>query len=294
MVWKEITFICDRQYTAAFEDYILSLGACSVTYTEADETLILEPNIGDTPLWGKIYFTALFTEDFNINNIKEHIAQQLYPNAKHITFRIFKDEDWERTCMQDFHAIQLSTQLWICPSWEQPPEPNAINIMLDPGLAFGTGSHETTSLCLNWLERNIKGAETHFDIGCGSGILGIAAIKLGAASTVGLDIDPQAIKSTLDNAKNNNLNGSDLSAYISGSEPKDIDYDIITANILASTLIELTDYITQKVKTQGKIALSGILKEQAEEVLKYYSESFEMEKPQYKNEWALLTGTKKC
>jgi ribosomal protein L11 methyltransferase len=294
MLWKEVTFICEKKYTTAFEDYILSLGACSVTYTEADKTLILEPNIGDTPLWDKISFTALFTEDFNIDKIKEHIAKQLYPNAKNITIREFKDEDWERTCMQDFHPIKLSPRLWICPSWEQPPEPDAINIMLDPGLAFGTGSHETTFLCLDWLEKNIIGKETLLDIGCGSGILGISAIKLGAASTVGIDIDPQAIISTLDNAKNNNIKATEFTAYISGSEPQGIHYNIVTANILASTLIDLVDYITSKVRKNGKIALSGILKEQVEEVLKTYSKYFKMEQPQYKNEWALLSGTKKC
>jgi ribosomal protein L11 methyltransferase len=293
MLWKEITFTCQKSDVTSLEDYMLELGACSVTFKDAKNTPILEPSIGETPLWDQVQLTSLFTEEYDIRTLSTQIKQNANLKAIALETRTFADEDWERTWMDNFHPIQFGPRLWVCPSWEEIPEPDAVNILLDPGLAFGTGTHETTALCLAWLDENIKGQESVIDYGCGSGILAIVAKKLGAASVCGIDIDPQAIIATRDNAEKNNIHPATIQIYMADDQPASLQSDIVVANILAGILIDLSEHITAKVKPHGKIVLSGILKDQVEAVLLHYSQTFDMSAPIYRNEWALLTGTKK-
>jgi ribosomal protein L11 methyltransferase len=272
---------------------MFALGACSVTFRDAEDTPILEPSIGETPLWDQVQLTSLFTEEYDIHTLSSKIKRMAPLKTSTPETRIFADEDWERTWMNDFHPIQFGPRLWVCPSWEEIPEPDAVNILLDPGLAFGTGTHETTALCLTWLDENIKGKESVIDYGCGSGILAIAAKKLGADTVYGIDIDPQAIIATRDNAEKNHIDPKTIQIYMADDQPALLQSDIVVANILAGILIDLSEHITAIVKPHGKIVLSGILKEQAETVLLHYSQAFKMSSPIYKNEWTLLTGTKK-
>jgi ribosomal protein L11 methyltransferase len=189
-----------------------------------------------------------------------------------------------------FDPIRISERLWITPTWHESPDPSAVNLQLDPGLAFGTGSHPTTRLCLQWLDAHIKGGETVLDYGCGSGILAIAALKLGAGHTVGTDIDPQAIRSSLDNAQQN---GVSADFYLPDALPAG-QHDVVVANILANPLRMLGELLASHVKTGGKIVLSGILAEQADELSAIYSTWFEMDAPVFDEGWTRLTGTKRA
>ncbi|KZY88469.1 ribosomal protein L11 methyltransferase, partial [Oleiphilus sp. HI0072] len=214
-----------------------------------------------------------------------------------LRFEILENEDWTRKWIDNFKPIQFGRRLWICPSWHDIPEPNAVNLMLDPGLAFGTGTHPTTALCLKWLDAyalNDDGLnnKTVVDFGCGSGILGLAALLLGAKSVVGIDNDPQALLATQDNAKRNEVEAQQFPVYLPEDSPKD-QVDLVLANILAQPLHDLRSNIAALVKPKGKLILSGILEHQAAALVHDYEEWFEMDKPQLEDGWVCLTGTKK-
>jgi ribosomal protein L11 methyltransferase len=195
--------------------------------------------------------------------------------------------------MSDFKAMQFGERLWVCPSWQEPPEPSAVNLMLDPGLAFGSGSHATTSMCLQWLEKNIRNDNTVIDYGCGSGILAIAAALLGATRVIAVDNDPQAITATIENAKRNNIRKGVIETYLPDQLPDDraaLRSDILIANILAEPLMQLAEDLSHLVKPKGHIALSGLLAEQADELLEHYGSWFEMDEAVLSEEWARLSG----
>jgi len=196
--------------------------------------------------------------------------------------------------MENFKPMQFGSRLWVCPSWQEAPDANAVNLLLDPGLAFGTGTHPTTALCLKWLDGQGETLinKSVIDYGCGSGILGIAALLLGASSVVGVDNDPQALLASNDNLLRNKLESSQLETYLPNKLPK-MQADILLANILAQPLHELRDRLAELTKIGGYIVLSGILEEQAEDLRSYYEAHFEMDKVVIEDGWARLTGTKK-
>ena len=209
-----------------------------------------------------------------------------------INTRVFKDQDWTRTWMEDFKPMQFGQRLWVYPSWEEVPEQaDKTILLLDPGLAFGTGTHQTTALCLEYLDTHIKHNETVIDYGCGSGILAIAAKKLGAKQVIGIDNDPQAILASNSNAQKNTLTNN-INFYLANEAPI-IKADIVIANILASILIMLSSEITQRVKAGGKLVLCGILDDQVNDVINAYQNDFTFTQPQNKDEWVLLIGIKK-
>ena len=192
--------------------------------------------------------------------------------------------------MDNFHPMQFGDRLWICPSWREIPAPEAVNVMLDPGLAFGTGTHPTTSLCLKWLDsQNTKG-QSVVDFGCGSGILAVAALKLGASSAIGIDIDPQALQASKENARRNAVDHL-LSVFLPKDQPQ-IQADFVLANILSGPLLELRDVISDYCKPGGKLVLSGILAEQIPVIEKAYGEFFTLEASQIEGEWARVSGIK--
>ncbi|MDF1763056.1 MAG: 50S ribosomal protein L11 methyltransferase, partial [Oleibacter sp.] len=205
---------------------------------------------------------------------------------------ILEDKDWVRAWMEDYHPMCFGERLWVCPSWREPPEANAVNLMLDPGLAFGTGTHPTTSLCLKFLDGDIQGDELVVDYGCGSGILGIAALLLGARHMVGVDIDPQALLATEDNANRNHIARDRYEIYLPEATPN-VQADVTVANILAGPLEALAPNIAALTKRGGRLALSGLLAEQADSVSSRYSEWFDMQTPQQEGDWIVLTGTKR-
>ena len=296
MLWKEISLTCLKSKLDDLEDYLLDQGACSVTYQDAKDQPILEPKAGENPLWDEIVLVALFTEEYDQDAIAHALTHSALNQAiiGKIQIRDFPDQDWTRTWMDDFKPMQFGSRLWIYPSWYTPEIHTAdqVNILLDPGLAFGTGTHQTTALCLSWLDQNIKGNENVIDFGCGSGILGIAAKKLGAAQVTAIDNDPQAIFASYANAQKNNIS-SDYIACLPNKIPPETLADILIANILAGILIKLVPTIQAQVKQNGKLALSGILQAQVDEVILAFSPYFIMNKPVFQDEWVLISGIRK-
>ncbi|NCB30925.1 MAG: 50S ribosomal protein L11 methyltransferase [Clostridia bacterium] len=205
---------------------------------------------------------------------------------------LVEDKDWVRAWMDDYHPMPFGQRLWVCPSWREPPQPDAVNLLLDPGLAFGTGTHPTTALCLRYLDREVQGNELVVDYGCGRGILGIAALLLGAKHMVGVDIDPQALTATRDNAGRNGIADDRYEIYLPADTPA-VQGDITVANILAGPLTELGPHIAGLTRQGGKLALSGLLAEQAEEVSACYSQWFDMAPAQQQDDWVILTGIKR-
>ncbi len=292
MPWLQLKLKSHEEYVEQIGDAISELGALSVTLMDAKDTPILEPAPGETPLWNDVLMMFLFDADIDTKAfLKLWHSNPLAKNCRSEKFELLEDKDWEREWMDRFHPMKFGSRLWICPSWKEIPDQNAVNVMLDPGLAFGTGTHPTTALCLEWLDSQDLNNKTLIDYGCGSGILAIAALKLGAKKVYAVDIDPQAILATKENAKRNGVFDERLIVdYPAAIE--DTVTEIVIANILAGPLVELSQKIAGHCSKNGLIALSGILKNQATITREAYLQWFKMEEPAYKEDWSRLSGTK--
>jgi len=286
--WLQIIFQCAREQSEVLEDALLELGALSITYQDAADQPVLEPGVGEMPLWNEIKFSALFTADVDTADILDQLANALSFVLPQHRVEILEKKDWERAWMDHYHAMRFGPRLWICPSWQRPVDSTAVNLMLDPGLAFGTGTHPTTSLCLQWLDSAALKGKTVVDFGCGSGVLGIAALLLGAETVLSVDNDPQALVATQDNAKRNNCE-SRLKVGLPGRariEP----VDIVLANILAKPLIDLAELLKAALKPGGVIILSGLLLEQAEAVMQAYRPQVRFVDPVEFDGWIRVEG----
>ena len=275
---------------------LLLLGALSVDIHDADvdtpkeQAMYGEPGEPAAHLWSCNHITALFAEDAPIDAIMLKVASSIgmvQPPTYHTA--ILADNDWVRLTQAQFEPIRISQRLWIVPTWHTPADSNAINITLDPGLAFGSGSHPTTRLCLRWLEANVHGGEQVLDYGCGSGILAIAALKLGAASAIGVDVDAQAIQASRDNAAANQVAAQ---FYLPDGVP-DQQADIVIANILTNPLKMLAPLLAGTTRPGGKIVLSGILSVQAEDVRAIYAQWFDILPAAEEDGWVCLSGVKR-
>lgn len=296
MSWLQFSFKTTEKHAEEIGIQLQKLGAESVTFEDTQDTPILEPLPGEVYYWQNTTISALFSIKTDRYEIEKWL--KLKENAgiiSDIQCRTLQDQDWERVCLQDIKPIQVGSRLWICPSWETPPDSSAVNLMLDPGLAFGTGTHPTTALCLEWLEGHISGGETIIDYGCGSGILGLAALKLGAKRIIAVDLDPQALSATLDNAKRNNIPTTALEIYLPHQLPSPPPTtSILVANILLQPLLTLAPLFATMVQPKGHLLLSGILITQIEHIRGAYSPWFDFsENPRTKNEWACLTATRR-
>lgn len=292
MSWLQLRVDTSRETTEAIEDALLAAGAASVTMEDSANQPILEPAVGETPLWNQTRVTGLFNADTDTDQATVIATASFGQNLPTYRWEILEDRDWEREWMENFHPMRFGQRLWICPSWKTPPEADAVNLMLDPGLAFGTGTHPTTALCLEWLDGCDVTGKTVVDYGCGSGILGIAALLLGAKEVVAVDNDPQALIATLDNAKRNNIDSSKISVYLPDDAPNDYQADIMLANILAGPLGELSPILSKMTDSNGLLALSGIISSQSAGLLEIYQQWFDMDKPVLQDEWVRLTGKK--
>ncbi|MCP3908160.1 MAG: 50S ribosomal protein L11 methyltransferase [Oceanicoccus sp.] len=292
MSWLQLRVDTSRETTEAIEDALLAAGAVSVTMEDSADQPILEPAVGETPLWNQTRVTGLFNADTDTDQATVIATASFGQNLPTYRWEILEDRDWEREWMENFHPMRFGQRLWICPSWKTPPEADAVNLMLDPGLAFGTGTHPTTALCLEWLDGCDVTGKTVVDYGCGSGILGIAALLLGAKEVVAVDNDPQALIATLDNAKRNNIDSSKISVYLPDDAPNDYQADIMLANILAGPLGELSPILSKMTDSNGLLALSGIISSQSAGLLEIYQQWFDMDKPVLQDEWVRLTGKK--
>ncbi|EIN5960648.1 50S ribosomal protein L11 methyltransferase [Vibrio cholerae] len=293
MPWIQIKLNATNDNAEAIGDMLMEeTGAVSVTFLDAKDTPVFEPLPGETRLWGDTDVVALYEADMDTSLILQQIkaSNMLAEGFAHKVEQV-EDKDWEREWMDNFHPMQFGRRLWICPSWREVPDPQAVNVMLDPGLAFGTGTHPTTALCLEWLDNLDLTGKTVIDFGCGSGILAIAAIKLGAAKVIGIDIDPQALLASKDNAARNGVEDQ-IEVYLPKDQPEGLVADVVVANILAGPLRELSPIIKGLLKPGGQLAMSGILDTQAESVVEFYRDDLELDPIAEKSEWCRISGRK--
>lgn len=290
MPWIQLKINTSGAHAEQLGDALSESGAVSVTFQDTHDTPVFEPLPGETRLWGDTDVIGLYDAETDMAEVVAILAQEplLGAGFRHKIEQL-EDKDWEREWMENFHPMQFGKRLWICPSWRDVPDPSAVNVMLDPGLAFGTGTHPTTALCLQWLDGLDLAGKTIIDFGCGSGILAIAALKLGAARAIGIDIDPQAIQASRDNAQRNGVSER-LELYLPKDQPKDLSADVVVANILAGPLRELAPLISVLPKTGGHLGLSGILASQAESVAQAYDALFQLDPVAEKEEWCRITG----
>lgn len=291
MAWIQITTDVAEPLAEPLSDSMTEMGAVSVTFMDAQDEPIYEPEIGTTPIWSLTKVMSLFDAETNAKFIVETVQANM-PQLKNHVFKIeaIEDKDWVREWMDQFTPMQFGNNLWIVPSWHDAPNPNAVNLLLDPGMAFGTGTHPTTAMCLEWLDANPPAGKTVIDYGCGSGILALAAQKLGASSVKGTDIDPQAIQASEQNAQRNGEQIAFALVEHFDSEP----VDLLIANILSGPLKELAPEFERLLKPGGELVLSGLLTTQADELIEHYKQfGFELTELATTDEWARLSG-KKC
>ena len=295
MAWIEATFLSDAAHAEPLCDALLENGALSACIEDADAgTAEEKPQFGEpgsltSPGWDRSRIVALFDTDTAIDEVLSAACQEAGITAiPSYTTTNVEEQNWVQLTQAQFDPICISERLWIVPSWHEAPNPEAINLILDPGMAFGTGSHPTTRLCLEWLEREVRGGETVLDYGCGSGILAIAAARLGCASVTGVDIDPQAVIAANNNAEANNVTAT----FFDSAESLSGQFDLVVANILSNPLKILAAAICAHVQPGGKLALSGILVEQAEEIIEIYRPWLALTIADQREGWVCLAGSR--
>ncbi|MBU9834868.1 50S ribosomal protein L11 methyltransferase [Rahnella sp. L72c] len=294
MPWIQLKINTTGNDAETLSDALIESGAVSVTFQDTHDNPVFEPLPGETLLWGDTDAIGLYDAETDMDEVID-ILENAPLLGKGFAHKIeqLEDKDWEREWMDNFHPMRFGERLWICPSWRDVPDPNAVNVMLDPGLAFGTGTHPTTAMCLQWLDSLDLNGKTVIDFGCGSGILAIAALKLGAKHVVGIDIDPQAIQASRDNAERNGVSEG-LSLYLPQDQPEDLSADVVVANILAGPLRELAPLISVLPVAGGHLGLSGVLASQAQSVADAYKDKFDLDPVAEKEEWCRITGIKKA
>ncbi|GAA4099020.1 50S ribosomal protein L11 methyltransferase [Zhongshania borealis] len=292
MTWLQLRLDTNPASAPKLEDALLEIGAAAVTMEDNADQPVYEPGVGETPMWQQTRVTGLFTADTNMDAtliaLESLFGEALPPNRS----EILEDRDWIREWMDSYHPIQCGERLWICPSWREPVDPSAVNLLLDPGLAFGTGTHPTTWLCMQWLDQQNLDGLTVIDYGCGSGILGIAALLLGAKKVIAIDNDPQALTATRDNAQRNNIDDSRIDCLLPEQIPANLHGHVMVANILAGPLISLAPNLAACLDADAPICLSGILNTQAEELLNCYRQWFNTLELTAKDEWVRINGVK--
>lgn len=291
-MWLQIHLTTTKQTAPLAELLLDELGALSITMGDAADEPLLEPALGTTPLWHRTRVTGLFPEESNPEHLCKSIRSELQQDSLfEIEVEHLADQVWERVWMDNFHPMRFGQHLWIAPDGQHPEDPKAITVQLDPGLAFGTGTHPTTALCLKWLDQAQIEGKTIIDFGCGSGILSIAALLLGAGSVTAVDHDPQALQATADNAEKNRVRNN--LTILDNQQPLGVIADITLANILANTIIELEPLFAAHTKSYGQIILSGILEEQADAVITAFDRNFDIQSPIIQEGWVLLHGLRR-
>ncbi len=292
--WQEWAVETHSPMSESLEEWLFEHGALAVTLEDNANEPLLEPGPGETPLWQNVVLTALFAGDADLSSIKAALPRTLLAeNSKSEVSRL-EDREWTRVWMDDFAPIQMGPRLWVCPSWAEPPDDAQVNVMLDPGLAFGTGTHATTAMCLGALDAAVSGGESVVDYGCGSGILAIAALKLGASKALGVDNDPQALAASRDNAARNQISTDQFDVVM----PEDNVLlawsnaaSVVVANILAGPLLSLAHELIELTAPGGRLLLTGVLEEQAAELIEHY-EYVGLEVADRRDGWVLLSGIK--
>ncbi len=290
MDWQQLHIITNSDQITVLEDTLMELGSLAITHQDAGQQAIFELLPGSEPKWDKTKLSALFTKDANLSAITETLEKQ-FPNLDYMSEQL-PDQQWERVWLKNFKPMQFGNNTWICPTGFEIPQPDAITILLDPGLAFGTGTHPTTALCLTWIDQNDLQDKVIVDYGCGSGILAIAALKHGAKKVIAVDHDKQALIATAENAKRNGIALHQLDIYQPDNVPHNSQADIVMANILAEPLISLTKTLANFLPINGPIVLSGILAPQATLIMQGYKSHFDDFSITQQDDWLLMTSTK--
>jgi ribosomal protein L11 methyltransferase len=292
MPWLQLILECSADDAPLYSDLLSEQGAAAVTMVDSADQPLFEPAVGTTPLWNNTRVVGLFETDVDIDAVLLELAAARAPEPlPPLRIEQLEDKDWNRAWMDTFQPMRFGERVWIVPSWHTPPDANGVNILLDPGLAFGTGTHPTTRLCLEWLDAHPPRGAKVIDYGCGSGILAIAAAMLGADSVLCIDNDPQALVATRDNAERNKVE-SRLIAMLPESATES-PCELLLANILAGPLMELAEKFSRLVQHGGHVVLSGILPEQAEAVRASYLPWFDMAEPTEHDGWIRLEGRHK-
>jgi len=294
--WLTLSVQAAANHAEALSESLLAHGALSVDLLDADadtpdeQAIFGEPGEPTASVWQHNLVNALFEQNADVESILQTCYAELgiTPPPAHRIEKL-EENDWVRLTQSQFDPIRISPRLWIVPTWHTPADPAAINIVLDPGLAFGTGSHPTTRLCLRWLDANLTGGETVLDYGCGSGILAIAALKLGASNAIGVDIDAQAVQASRDNAQANQMRAD----FFLPDDIRLAQYDVVVANILTNPLRVLAPLLAGATRPGGRIVLSGILAAQAAEVSLIYAQWFDLAPAVIEDGWCCLSGLKK-
>ena len=296
MPFLQVNIVVPSSHAELLSDELMEVGALSTAIedayagTDKEQPIFDEPNEPSAEIWEQSLIIAMFDADTDVDAAVALLPDNMRPVKEAYTVTSVADQDWVKLTQSQFDPIHVSERLWITPTWHEAPTDGSINIELDPGLAFGTGSHPTPFLCLRWLDANMPQGAAVLDYGCGSGILAITAAKLGAGKVVGVDIDKQAIRASHDNAAQNQVN---IEVYLPDEQPEG-QFDVVVANILANPLRMLGQMLAGRVKTDGQIVLSGILAEQVEEISALYQQWFDMKPATIQDGWACLFGIKRA
>ena len=292
MSWQQLNCYTTSTHQDTIVELMEAANAVSITWQDAEDDPILEPRPGEMRLWDKLIITALYEQDTDISALLTELdTHKTQWQIQSLIVETIEDQAWERAWMDSFQPMCFGKRLWIYPSWYDLPEDDQVKLILDPGLAFGTGTHPTTALCLEWLDDQELSGKHVLDFGCGSGILAIAALKLGAVQAVATDIDPQALQATVDNAQRNGIQGEQLALYYPHELPT-ATYDVVIANILAGPLVELAPQLLAAIKPGGQLILSGILAEQADTIQAAYAKHLSNLTITPKENWLRVTGSR--
>ena len=290
--WLQLTLALGELDAERVEEALIEAGALSVTLDDAGDEPLYEPDPLKPPLWHETRLTALFAADADLDAVRAFLVAQLaLEQLPTHQVETLEDRDWVREWLKDFKPMRFGKRLWVCPTGFTPPDPKGVNLLLDPGLAFGTGTHATTALCLEWLDGADLTGSSVIDYGCGSGILAIAAARLGAKSVHAVDHDPQALTATRDNALRNGVEH-----HIRVSPPDalpDIHADVLLANILAGPLMSLAPRFARRLRTGGRLVLSGILGDQEQELRQAYASHFDSFETAKREDWLRITATRR-
>ena len=294
MSWIQLRLDAPPEGVEELESLLQCSGSVAVTLEDNAGQPVLEPGVGEMPLWGQTRITGLYPADTDMAAVLAQFPRDLLAICRH-RVEILEDKDWEREWMQHYRPLRFGERLWVCPSWVDPPDPTAVNLLLDPGLAFGTGTHPTTALCLGELERMDLTGQTVVDYGCGSGILAVAALKLGADSALAVDNDPQALVACRDNAARNGISDERLRAVL----PEAVDpgrlapgAHTVVANILAGPLESLSDNLIALLNPGGTLLLSGLLESQSAALCRHYAPRIQLQVTGERDNWVCVRGTR--
>jgi ribosomal protein L11 methyltransferase len=291
MEWRQFVISLESMEPDRVEEVLQRHGAQSITLSDAGNDPVLEPLPGETPLWSDTRLTALFAADSDFARLRTDLEQTLeIDTLPENRVEVLTDRAWEREWLKDFRPMRFGERLWVSPEGFTVDAADAVVVRLDPGLAFGTGTHATTALCLEWLDQIEIADKTLLDFGCGSGILAIAGLKLGARSVTAVDIDLQALSATRQNALNNEVDDRLVTAVQIGQ--LDDKFDFVVANILAGTLVDHAEFVCNRLRSGGGLVLSGILADQVADVTAAYRHCIEFDAPDYRDNWARLSGTR--